>query len=107
MAAAPGTKSYIPEKCMMQRSSLPISKPRLRIYQTGARQGMATVQLSPRVVADLEGILKFIANRDPVLAAITNVREAVQILARHPLVDARRRELIHLEAELPSDPARK
>ena len=53
---------------------------------------MATVQLSPRVVADLEGILKFIANRDPVLAAITNVREAVQILARHPLVDARHRE---------------
>ena len=51
------------------------------------------LQLSPRVVADLEGILKFIAKREPVLAAITNVREAVQILARHPLVDARHREL--------------
>jgi hypothetical protein len=44
---------------------------------------MATVQLNPRVVADLVGILEFIAKRDPVLAAITNVREAVQILARH------------------------
>lgn len=53
---------------------------------------MARVQLSPRTVADLEGILKFIANRDPILAAITNVREAVQILACHPLVDARYRE---------------
>jgi plasmid stabilization system protein ParE len=61
---------------------------------------MATVQLSPRAVADLERIFEFIAERDPALAleTITKVREAVQILARHPLigrlVDTHRRELI-------------
>jgi hypothetical protein len=53
------------------------------------------------VVADLEGILKFIAKRDPVLVAITRVHEAVQILARHPLVDARHRELIILKGRTP------
>ena len=51
-------------------------------------------------MADLERIFEFIAEHDPALAlaTITNVREAVQILARHPLigrlVNTYRRELI-------------
>ncbi len=61
---------------------------------------MATVRLSPRAVGDLERIFEFIAERDPALAlaAVTDLREAVRILARHPLigrrVDKHRRELV-------------
>ncbi|MGH8532103.1 MAG: type II toxin-antitoxin system RelE/ParE family toxin [Gammaproteobacteria bacterium] len=61
---------------------------------------MAAAQLSPRAVTDLERIFEFIAERDPTaaLATIRDVREAVQILAHHPLigrlVDTHRRELI-------------
>ncbi|MGH8577632.1 MAG: type II toxin-antitoxin system RelE/ParE family toxin [Gammaproteobacteria bacterium] len=39
-------------------------------------------------MADLERIFEFIAEHDPALAlaTITKVREAVHILARHPLI---------------------
>lgn len=61
---------------------------------------MAAVQLSPRAVTDLGRIFEFIAERDPTaaLATIKDVREAVAVLARHPLigrlVDTHCRELV-------------
>jgi len=61
---------------------------------------MAAVQLSPRAVTDLERTFEFIAERDPTaaFAAIKDVREAVQLLARHPLIgrliDTHCRELV-------------
>ena len=64
---------------------------------------MATIQLSPRAVAELsknECWRAHTAEHDPALAlaTITSVREAVQVLALHPLigrlVGKYRRELI-------------
>jgi plasmid stabilization system protein ParE len=61
---------------------------------------MATVRLSEGAVADLERIFEFIAEKDPgaALTAVQRIREAVGILARHPLigrrVDGDRRELV-------------
>ena len=61
---------------------------------------MAAVQLSPRAVTDLERTFEFIAEHDPTasFATIKDVREAVHLLARHPLIgrliDTHCRELV-------------
>jgi len=61
---------------------------------------MATIRLTEGAVADLERIFEFIAQGDPgaALAAVRSIREAVRILARHPLIGRRvngdRRELV-------------
>ncbi len=61
---------------------------------------MATVRLTERAVADLERIFEFTAEKNPgaALAAVQTIRDAVRILARHPLigrgVDGDRRELV-------------
>lgn len=52
---------------------------------------MATVALSARAFADLERIFEFIAQEDPerALAVVENLREAIDILARHPRIGRR------------------
>jgi plasmid stabilization system protein ParE len=61
---------------------------------------MATIRLTARAFAHLEQIFEFIAAADPkrALATIQQIREAVLILERHPLigrtVEEGRRELI-------------
>ncbi len=61
---------------------------------------MASVRLSGRAFSDLERIFEFNAESDPgrALQTVQHIREAVMILARHPLigrsVDDGRRELV-------------
>lgn len=61
---------------------------------------MATVRITARAFAHLERIFEFVAERDPDLAldTISRIREAITILARHPLigrpVEDGRRELV-------------
>jgi plasmid stabilization system protein ParE len=61
---------------------------------------MATVRLSARAVVHLERIFEFIAARDPdrALQTVQQIREAVMVLARHPLLgrtaEDGRRELV-------------
>ena len=61
---------------------------------------MATVKLTERAHQDLERIFEFIASQDPAraLGIIENIEDAVQVLARHPLigrlVEDGRRELV-------------
>ncbi len=49
---------------------------------------MAQVVYSGNALADLERAFEFLAEHDPdaAIAAATVIREAVQILARHPLI---------------------
>lgn len=61
---------------------------------------MATVRLSARAVVHRERIFELIAERDPdrALQTVQQIREAVMVLARHPLlgrtVEDGRRELV-------------
>jgi plasmid stabilization system protein ParE len=65
---------------------------------------MATVRLSARAVVHLERIFEFIAardrdrDRDRALQTVQQIREAVMVLARHPLLgrtaEDGRRELV-------------
>lgn len=61
---------------------------------------MATVRLSARAVAHLERIFELLAERDPgrALQTVQQIREAILILARHPLLgrpaEDGRRELV-------------
>ena len=49
---------------------------------------MASVRLSSRALRDLERIFEFVAEGDPgrALQTVQHIREAVMILARHPLI---------------------
>ena len=49
---------------------------------------MASVRLSARAFRDTERIFEFVAERDPVraLQTVRQIREAIMILAHHPLV---------------------
>lgn len=61
---------------------------------------MAQVSYTQRALADFERIFEFIAERDPYIAGATvgAIREAIEILERHPLigrrVEHRLRELV-------------
>ena len=61
---------------------------------------MAAVRLSVRAFGDLERIFEFVAEHDPgrALQTVQHIREAIMILARHPLigrlVENGRRELV-------------
>lgn len=61
---------------------------------------MATVKLTERAHKDLERVFEHVAQIDPAraLATIESIEDAVQVLARHPLigrrVDEGRRELV-------------
>lgn len=60
---------------------------------------MAKIRLTARAVSDLERILDFVAANDPdrALNVIQGIREAVEVLGRHPLIgrpaEGGRREL--------------
>jgi plasmid stabilization system protein ParE len=61
---------------------------------------MAKIRLTARAVSDLERIFEFLAASDPdrALTVIQRIREAIEILAQHPLIgrpaEAGRRELV-------------
>jgi plasmid stabilization system protein ParE len=61
---------------------------------------MAEVRLSARAARDLESIFEFVAQHDPnrALETVRDIREAVMVLARHPLigraVEEGRREIV-------------
>jgi plasmid stabilization system protein ParE len=52
---------------------------------------VASVRLAARALADLERIFEFIAGNDPAraLAVVETLRDAIDVLARHPLVGRR------------------